>query len=297
MTNSAIETVDPSRTRAALRSIEPVFGAGVLSPSVHDALNELGLGLDDVGVINIVTRAAPMGPVNSDVVVATFYNANPALIESVIPRVWATASPDAILTAQREAFSPVLASALGGLEPAELAELAELVRAAGQSAATQREGRALFAGLVSLPWPKDDHMIVWHAAKLLREHRGDGHISTLVVEGLSGIEALVVHAAFDDLPADLLRASRRWDIPSWDAAVLDLRRRGWLTDDAPLTLTAWGRDRRQWMEDRTNELAATAYQPLGRDGMERMIGLGAKVVAALGEAGLASTYRPPPPGT
>ena len=188
----------------------------------------------------------------------------------------------------------MLAAALAPLDPAELAELADLARAAGEAAATQREGRALFAGLVSLPWPGEDHGAIWHTAKLLREHRGDGHVATLVVEGLSGIDALVVHAAFDGLPADLLRQSRQWDEQSWEVAVLDLRRRGWLTDDDTVTLTPWGRERRQWMEERTDELAAAAYAPVGADGMERMIELGPKMTAALAEAGLSTTIRRPP---
>jgi hypothetical protein len=112
-TNGSGHRVDPARTRPALRSIEPTFGAGVLSPAVHEGLNRLGLGLDDVGVVNLVTRAAAMGPVGVDVVLATFYNVNPALVASVIPGSWEKASPDEILTAQREAFSPVLAAALG----------------------------------------------------------------------------------------------------------------------------------------------------------------------------------------
>jgi hypothetical protein len=122
---------------------------------------------------------------------------------------------------------------------------------------------------------------------LLREHRGDGHIAGLVIEGLRGIDALVIHAAYEGWPGELLRDSRTWDADSWNASVADLRRRGWLTDDATVTLTPWGRERRRWIEDRTDELAAVAYEPLGNEGIERMITLGAKMVAALGDAGLA----------
>ncbi|WP_261570018.1 SCO6745 family protein [Frankia gtarii] len=288
--------VDVALTDPALRAIEPTFGAGVLCPAVHAALHRLDLGLDDVAVVNLVTRSAPLGPASADVVVATFYNVNPRLVDSVIPAVWRKASPEAILAAQQAAFAPVLAAALAPIDPAELGELAELARAAGEAAAANREGRPLLAGLASLPWPREDHLVIWHAAKVLREHRGDGHIGGLVIEGLRGIDALVVHAAYEGWPGELLRDSRHWDPPAWNASVASLRRRGWLTEAATPELTVEGRRRRRWIEDRTDELAALAYEPIGDTGMNRMITLGAKVVAALGDAGLATRLRRPVAG-
>ncbi len=288
LTGGVADGVDVALTGPALRAIEPTFGAGVLCPAVHAALHRLDLGLDDVAVVNLVTRSAPLGPAPADVVVATFYNVNPRLVDSVIPAVWRKASPEAILAAQQAALAPI--------DPAELGELAELARAAGAAAAANREGRPLLAGLASLPWPRGDHLVIWHAAKVLREHRGDGHIGGLVIEGLRGIDALVVHAAYEGWPGELLRDSRHWDPPAWNASVASLRRRGWLTEAATPELTVEGRRRRRWIEDRTDELAALAYEPIGDTGMNRMITLGAKVVAALGDAGLATRLRRPVAG-
>ena len=42
-----------------------------------------------------------------------------------------------------------------------------------------------------LPWPDEPHLALWHAATILREHRGDGHLMALRVAGLDGAEALV----------------------------------------------------------------------------------------------------------
>jgi hypothetical protein len=130
--------------------------------------------------------------------------------------------------------------------------------------------------------------VAWHAAKLLREHRGDGHVAGLVQAGLSGIEALVVHEAYEPaLAPGILRRSRSWGREPWDAAADGLRARGWLTDDAErLTLTEEGTARRRAIEERTNELAAVAYEPIGPDGVERLVVLGAKVGAAVRAAGL-----------
>jgi hypothetical protein len=43
---------------------------------------------------------------------------------------------------------------------------------------------------------------LWHAATLLREHRGDGHIAALVAAGIGGTEAHVLHALTQRAQAD-----------------------------------------------------------------------------------------------
>jgi hypothetical protein len=291
-----ISSIDPSRTRPALRAIETSFSAGVLYPAVLEAINGLGVKVDDVAEVNIVTRCAPMGRVNADVVWSAFFNPSPVLIRKLIPAAWDAAAPEAILAAQAEAFSPPLASAVASMERAELAELAALSRKVSERAIEHHEGRPLFAGLASLSFPAEDHMMIWHAAKLLREHRGDGHIAALVVEELGRIDALVIHAAFDGLPADMLRRSRRWGEEEWNESVASLRERGWLTDAVEPTLTDAGSSRRRWIEDRTDQLAAAAFVDIGNEGVERMIDLGARFTQALEDGGLGSTIRRVPLG-
>jgi len=289
-------TVDPSRTRPALRSIETSFSAGVLHPAVLQAINDLGVEVADVAEVNIVTRCAPMGRVNAEVVWSAFFNPSPEGIRKLIPAAWDRAAPDAILAAQADAFSPLLADAVGSMDSGELGELAALSRTVTETAIQHHEGRPLFAGLASLPLPAEDHMMIWHAAKLLREHRGDGHIAGLVVEQLGRVDALVVHAAFDRFSADMLRRSRRWSKDEWNASMASLRERGWLTDDEEPTLTAQGTTRRRWIEDRTDQLAAIAFEPVGREGVERMIELGGAFSQALEAGGLGSTIRRVPLG-
>jgi hypothetical protein len=293
MSTSSIEL---SRTRPALRAIETSFSAGVLLPAVRSAINGLGVEADDVADVNIITRAAPMGRVNAEVVWSTFFNPSPVRINKLIPAAWEAAEPEAILAAQAEAFSGPLADAVASMDGAELVELAALSRVVCETAIEHHEGRPLFAGLASLPFPSDDHMMIWHAAKLLREHRGDGHIAALVVEELGRIDALVVHAAFDGFPADMLRRSRRWSAEEWNASVESLRHRGWLTGAEEPTLTEDGFARRRWIEDRTDQLAAVAYEPVGNDGIERMIELGARFSQALEDGGLGNTIRQVPLG-
>lgn len=282
----AASAIDPGRTRAAQTGAEALFGAGVMCQEAIVAVQDLGVPVD-VATINFVTRTAPMGPVSSEVANAVFYNFNPTAMEGAIPAAWEAASPEAILAAHAAGFDAPLATALAPLAPADLAEYAALSRTAAEAACDHTEGRALFAGFASLSWPTGDHLVAWHAGKLLREHRGDGHVAALVVDGLSGIEALVIHEAFDPaIPAGVLRRSRSWRREPWEAAVAGLRDRGWLTADEQPTLTDSGRARRQAIEDRTNELAAVAYEPIGPEGLERLITLGTEVAGALHVAGL-----------
>ena len=150
----------------------------------------------------------------------------------------------------------------------EIAEAADLARAAAMAACDRPEGRPLFAGHASLPWPDEPHLVLWHAQSLLREYRGDGHIVALAVEGLDGCEALVTHAAAGDVSADILRATRQRTGDDWLAAEERLRERGWLDPD--LAFTELGHERRDWIETRTDELAAPPYDAIGTDGCARL---------------------------
>ena len=181
--------------------------------------------------------------------------------------------------------------ATASMAAGDLAELASLCRAVTSAASENCEGRPLFAGLASLPFPPEDHLMVWHAARLLREHRGDGHVAALVVEGLGRVDALVVHAAMAPGFGEGLRRSRRWTVEQWNASMASLRLRGWITSDEVPTFTPDGRSRREWIEDRTDQLAALAFEPIGNAGVERLIELGAKFTAALESGGMGSTLR------
>src|SRR5204862_1973094 len=105
-----------------------------------------------------------------------------------------------------------------------LVRVADLATRAAVSAPT--EGRALYAGLRALDVPEDPVARLWHAASLLREHRGDGHNAALLAHGIGGTEAHVLLAiALGQRPAEF---SRTHHLPATQlAAVVDgLRRRG-----------------------------------------------------------------------
>src|SRR5581483_5051702 len=103
--------------------------------------------------------------------------------------------------------------------PAEnVAEAAELLRGAAQAA--RCHGRVLGAANADLPWPDGDPIeVLWHAATVLREHRGDGHVAALLVAGLDGPESLVWRDALAGTGREFLQPARGWTGEEWGAAI------------------------------------------------------------------------------
>jgi hypothetical protein len=214
------------------------------------------------------SRAAPMGAVAAELVVATFFNFNPDLVHAAIPGAWDITTPEALVNARLAAVDGAFRRVLGNevLESGSMARAAELARGLAETAGAHVEGRPLSAGHADLVWPDAPHLVLWHAQSILREYRGDGHVALLLTHGLSGLDALVTHAATGDMPSGALRSTRGWSDDQWDAAVGSLRGRGWLAESDDLVLTDWGAAQRQEIEDQTDVLAAGPYAALGQDG-------------------------------
>jgi hypothetical protein len=214
-----------------------------------------------------------MGAVGAGVVTATFYNFAPSLVAHMIPRAWTLASPEQVLAARLDAARASLTRLLGGpaaVAAPEVAELAGLLRQA--CSALTPEGRPLYAGHADLPWPEEPLLELWHAATLLREHRGDGHIATLVRAGLSGLEALISHTATGrGFTEQAAKATRGWSEEQWAAGRAALAARGLLDDTG---LTAEGEASRARIEAETDELGAAPWQHLGAERTARVTELG-----------------------
>ncbi len=252
------------RARKTWRTLEPLHGMVYFVPEAAEAYERLGI-TGRAGYF--ASRAAPMGAVQADVVVSTFFNFNPELVHAAIPSSWAIAAPAALVTARFGAVDVACRRLLGDdvLASAEMRRAADLARRVAEEASRRTEGRPLAAAHADVAWPAEAHLVLWHAQSILREYRGDGHIALLVVHGLSGLEALVTHAAAGDVPAQLLRSTRGWSQEAWDAAVDALRGRGWLERGDQLRLSEWGGAQRRTIEDRTDALAAPPYDALGEE--------------------------------
>lgn len=269
-----------STARFLWQRLEPYHGLIYFVPEADQQYTALGL---DAGMMGyFASRAAAMGAVPAEVVVATFYNFEPGRVRTLVPQAWQRTTPAALWEARLAAADAALTRLFGArLAQPDVAAAAGLLR--GLVDACAPEGRPLFAGHLAQQWPSDPHLALWFGVTLLREFRGDGHVAALTVEAISGIEALVLHGATGAVPPAVLQATRGWSDDAWVAAATRLQRRGWLDDDG--ALTAAGRQRRARVEQYTDELAAAPWARLGESQVSTLAALGKELAATIVAAG------------
>jgi hypothetical protein len=263
--------LDPALVARAHRAVEPLHSHMYFAPE-HDATFS-ALGLRPGRMSYFAGRAAPMGAVGAGMVTATFYNFSPSLVAHMIPRAWTLASPEQVVAARWDVARASLTRLLGteAIDSAEFAELAGLLREACD--ALTPEGRPLYAGHADLGWPGEPLLDLWHAATLLREHRGDGHIAALLHADLNGLEALITYTATGrGFTLAAAKATRGWSDEEWTAESAALVERGLLDDDGGLT--AEGQDLRTRVEAETDVLSADPWLLLGQERTQRVIELG-----------------------
>lgn len=257
--------VDPLIARKLARTVNPYPSIIFLAAEAGTAAAAAGLPRGPMGYF--AGRAAPMGAVPAEVVIATFYNFQPDLVRSCIPAAWSFTTPAALLEHRLAATDSALRRVLGDdvVAGPEMAEAAGLARRGAE--ACQPEGRALFAGHASLPWPEQTHLELWNALTLLREHRGDGHLMALQLAGYSGCEALLMHVAVGGVPRAFI-GTRAWSAEQWSAAADSLRSRGLI--DADEVATQSGHAHREAVEEHTDQLAVGPLAAIGADGCQRL---------------------------
>ncbi|WP_425321052.1 SCO6745 family protein [Actinoplanes teichomyceticus] len=256
--------------------VEPLHAVTYFAPQARAAFEAAGLRGFWRGYF--AGRAAPLGAVGPGPVCATFFGFAPAMVRRALPDVWSRATPAAALAARLDGARAALTAALPGVPADHLAQAAAALRRAAEAAGADFAGRPLAAANAGLPWPDDPVGTLWHAATVLREHRGDGHVAALLVAGLDGVESLVWRASLDS-SRDVLQPPRGWTDEQWEAAAERLTARGWLAGGAATAPAHAARDR---VERRTDELAAAPWRALGPDATARLAGLLEPVAAAAG---------------
>jgi hypothetical protein len=118
----------------------------------------------------------------------------------------------------------------------------------------------MYAALRALPIPDEVVARMFHAASLLREHRGDGHIAALMVEGIARLEAHVLLALDMNMPAKKFGRIHHLPEAQLDAVIDGMRQRGLIGDDG--WLSEEGRAAKQRVEAMTDDLAAKPYEAL-----------------------------------
>jgi hypothetical protein len=180
-----------------------------------------------------------------------------------LPDAWTYATPTAAWNARREGSLVALRRLLGDVDVAAVSSLAR--RAAE---ATMHDGRTLSAATAAMPWPDDPLAVLWHAATVLREHRGDGHVALLTAAGLDGCEANVFAAARGATTLDTQRRARAWSDDAWEDAQRSLSARSLLRHGR---LTDAGEALAAHLEERTDELAEPPYAALTLDEQRRLV--------------------------
>jgi hypothetical protein len=163
----------------------------------------------------------------------------------------------------------------------DVGEALEIARAVCGGLSPQ--GRPLYAAHAELPWPDDDLLALWHAATLIREHRGDGHLSVLQHAGIDPVEATVLGGMYSS-STSFLRKTRGWSEEEYAAATDRLRERGWLGADGDFTDE--GRAQRQRVEDDTDRLAVEGWAHVGAEATGRLHDLVSPLRRAVVDTGL-----------
>ncbi|MDF6020564.1 hypothetical protein [Streptomyces sp. JH34] len=249
--------------------LEPLHAVVYYAPEALEEAAALGYTTEERWPGYFAWRAAPLGAVGADRVTGTFHSFSPRMIRAYVPAVWSVASPDAVLAARARAVDRAYRTLFGDrVDGPELAEAAALARRVVSAADVT--GRPLAGAAAALSWPDEPHLALWHAATILREHRGDGHVAALVEAGLDPVESLVSFAAVGAARPEVF-ASRGWSGAEWSAGGGRLLERGLQEEDG--TATDAGHMLRAEVERRTDELAAAPWTTLDTVERERLVEL------------------------
>ncbi|KOU55165.1 hypothetical protein ADK57_45440 [Streptomyces sp. MMG1533] len=274
--------VELSRVRQLWHLLEPLHAVLYYAPEVFAEAAALGHDTGERWPTYFPYRAAPLGPVGAERVTSAFYSFSPRMVAEHVGSAWSVASPEAMVEARLRGIDGAYRAIFGDrTDSAELAEAAALARRAAEAANTA--GRPLAAANAALEWPKAPHLQLWHAATILREHRGDGHTAALLVAGLDPVESLVSFAAIGAASVERFE-SRGWSAEQWSAARDRLSARGLVEEDG--TATEVGRALRLRVEQDTDRLAAAPWQSLGPEGVGRLADLLGEFWVAVLSSGL-----------
>ena len=258
-----VRTLDWSSPARRLRdAIEPIATICFWSEPVYEEYAAKGL---DFLQGYVYGRGCVLGDAEPAVAAAAFGVFEPSLVAGLFASARQACSVEDVRAARRTGAVIALGECIG--EPDELADVVAALRRACDAA--DPTGRALHAGLTSLPWPDDLVGQLWHACSILREHRGDGHLATLVAAGLDGVQANQLTELWVGWDPLAYTGSRAWSPEDMAAGTSSLEARGLVADGA---LTDAGRALREDLETATDRSVQAALDAIGDD-LDRVVGL------------------------
>lgn len=242
-----------------------------------EALEEAQLlGVTEPGPAYFALRSAALGAVSWRVTHAIFYNFSPRAVQAM-DGVWEAASPSTWQTARFSAVRRAVDRAGVRMSPAQISDARALLDPVVSSASYA--ARPLAAANAAVELPADPLVALWQQITVLREWRGDAHVSILDREQLGPCACNVMQAAVGGFPtAPVARATRLWSDDEWEDAVQTLAHRGWLADDG--TATPLGVSAREQIERDTDAQCAELWKDLDDAQAARLI----ELIAPLTEA-------------
>jgi hypothetical protein len=213
-----------------LRNVTEPIAAGVyFAPEAIQGYEALGL---DYFQGYFCSRSACLGAAPWSVVCAAFAAFKPAAVESAVTAGWQKTDPQSMLGARLAGAAAQLERLVGDVaKPADVERATEILYSLTDG--VDPSGRMLYAGLSIQPRPDSLFGSFWHAADLVREHRGDGHIAAWIPYTDSTEITVLTELAWGIPPRSYV-FTRGWSEEEVDAAYERLTARG-LVDGNGLT--------------------------------------------------------------
>lgn len=249
-----------ARAQRLRNLVEPIAAGVYFAPEAFARYEAEGLNYFEG---YFASRSACLGAAPWSVVTAAFAAFNPAVVRPAVEGGWAKTTPEVLLSARLAGATEQLERLVGPIaDPDDVARATEILEHA--TAGVDPSGRALFAGLSVLPRPEAPMGALWHAADLVREHRGDGHIAAWIPH-LDSTEITVLTELAWKIPPRSYVYTRGWSEADVDAACARLTDRGLLGDGA---MTDAGRELRARIERTTDDAARAVLDRIGDDADE-----------------------------
>lgn len=239
------------------RTLEAIHTVVYFSPEAKTAYKAIGLRGYWSGYF--ASRSAPLGTPSAELVTATFFGFSPDMVAKAIPDAWERADRDEILATRKIVATRALDSIIGD---EDVLEVADALLAAARS--LSYAGRPLAAAHHALPLPETPMTRLWHAASVLREYRGDGHLAVLTAANVGPVDSNILQVGIGKAGDDQ-QSLRGWSDEDWAAGLERLRARGWIQETG--VLTELGRAEREEIEALTDATSNDAIAHLANTGV------------------------------
>jgi hypothetical protein len=248
------DTRTARRVSRKLRDLcEPIAGSVYFVPEAQEAYGKLGF--ENYAESYFCSRGACLGHPSGQVVTAAFGVFNPAIVVPAVDSGWSKTDRESTLEARLEGATKALHRILGEADPDPIVDRLRPVMESVDYA-----GRALFAGLRSLPFPDDRLGGLWRVCDYVRERRGDGHIAAWVSAGCDAVEIGLLTELFWGLGLSTYIRTRGWSQDEITAGIQRLEAKGYIRDGA---FTEEGRSYRRSIESATDAMEDDVVSRLG----------------------------------